>query len=1085
MNNRDQLDSGEIRRTSLVMDVAIRCTIPGCSCDCFTPTTSHQRMCNSCSHGWVSHALDKLGFRHLYNCHQMELVQSCIVFDVASLILYGTQAIPIRLKILLDRLFSVLQHDEVLNVLQGFGWTYEDYVRGYILQDASGNVLEKWTLSTREEEPLILQQFLRFGETKAIAHRLLLQVDNDKPDQVVNLPKTDSDIRKFIERTNMVAGAAVLKQESSFTSSSAVSTSFPVVRTSRGRQLSSVSSTHSLSPSTGSPINCTSPLSISPLNKLQSMQPYDYRREKISPELRGGNEIPGLSRTTPLSSPTTSVPSASTALTNHTTTATINSDLSATDGGSEDDSKTAINLSQKGTYHFDSIYMAKKYKHLRKSANPMKRRWNPLVLSNLNTNPATGKKRVQCHVCLKTFCDKGALKIHFSAVHLREMHKCTVEGCSMMFSSRRSRNRHSANPNPKLHTPTFRRKFNPHDGRSANPYPNYSSSAFISLNNSVLSTSNTQDTDGDATRLQDSSQIPSCATISNEILVSSQSQISLSKPGEETGVLPLNKKHRPEENEKNSGHNNEGINLSMKENSPFVNTGVHKRKSLKPTRCAVTSDDEMQYVSTEETSSETFMDQGDENEDNDLLESKSEDGYSDTHDDFKDEEFYKDKIMKKDTTQDNFMQELAPSLPIKTTPKDNIQDIAVTTVEEPKHSELNRMYSEISENPLRHLESLSMSPFTNIVTTSTRSLASKSLSTSGGISFHAPGLGLAAPMVPEKIFNQNNTTLQIPSASSINTTLGSQGQTFIDQDSNPDSEQHFPLLTGYRDSGSLDIPVDKENPRRCIACGKIFQNHFGVKTHYQNVHLKLMHKCTVEGCNAAFPSKRSRDRHSANLNLHRKLLSTSSDKVSPFLEKNSIYPYHASVLRDDFFSRMYDPQALPLNFADLYPGRIPTCGPESLITNPAFAVGSLSHVLPFHPAFMPPTNSTALSEGITGILGINGRNTSPSPLVTSPDRQTKPKSPKSNHQRNSSSVTLDEELLPDAEGQYICEFCQRKFQDSISIKEHYENNHVEKLLLCTVDNCGKAFLTKKARNCHTHEDSVLNVVRTISTIPVS
>ena len=38
-------------------------------------------------------------------------------------------------------------------------------------------------------------------------------------------------------------------------------------------------------------------------------------------------------------------------------------------------------------------------------------------------SPTTGKKRVQCNVCLKTFCDKGALKIHFSAVHLREMHK--------------------------------------------------------------------------------------------------------------------------------------------------------------------------------------------------------------------------------------------------------------------------------------------------------------------------------------------------------------------------------------------------------------------------------------------------------------------------------------------------------------------------------------------------------------------------------------------------------------------------------------------------------------------------------------
>ena len=115
---------------------------------------------------------------------------------------------------------------------------------------------------------------------------------------------------------------------------------------------------------------------------------------------------------------------------------------------------------------------------------------------------------MQCNVCLKTFCDKGALKIHFSAVHLREMHACSVEGefkgtfwgknlgnnlekfgnnfgedililcpcnnflfflhsgCNMMFSSRRSRNRHSANPNPKLHTPHLRRKISPHDGRT-------------------------------------------------------------------------------------------------------------------------------------------------------------------------------------------------------------------------------------------------------------------------------------------------------------------------------------------------------------------------------------------------------------------------------------------------------------------------------------------------------------------------------------------------------------------------------------------------------------------------------------------
>ncbi len=84
------------------------------------------------------------------------------------------------------------------------------------------------------------------------------------------------------------------------------------------------------------------------------------------------------------------------------------------------------------------------------SGESAKRRRPDLSQQGVLISP-NGKKRVQCHVCMKTFCDKGALKIHFSAVHLREMHKCTVHGCNMVFSSRRSRNRHSANPNPKLH----------------------------------------------------------------------------------------------------------------------------------------------------------------------------------------------------------------------------------------------------------------------------------------------------------------------------------------------------------------------------------------------------------------------------------------------------------------------------------------------------------------------------------------------------------------------------------------------------------------------------------------------------------
>lgn len=79
-------------------------------------------------------ALDKLGVRHLFSNSAPEPVQPNAAFDIASLVLYGCSALPIRLKILLDRLFSVLLKDQVVQVLHGFGWTPIDYARGYILQ---------------------------------------------------------------------------------------------------------------------------------------------------------------------------------------------------------------------------------------------------------------------------------------------------------------------------------------------------------------------------------------------------------------------------------------------------------------------------------------------------------------------------------------------------------------------------------------------------------------------------------------------------------------------------------------------------------------------------------------------------------------------------------------------------------------------------------------------------------------------------------------------------------------------------------------------------------------------------------------
>ncbi|KAJ8951940.1 hypothetical protein NQ318_013606 [Aromia moschata] len=136
---------------------------------------------------------------------------------------------------------------------------------------------------------------------------------------------------------------------------------------------------------------------------------------------------------------------------------TINSEE---DDDGDENSHSALNLSRDR----DSLKSPRHTRVLpgRKPSTPTKRQWGspglPLNLGTQFINPRHGEKA-------------RALKIHFSAVHLREMHKCTVEGCNMMFSSRRSRNRHSANPNPKLHSPHLRRKISPHDGRSSQSHP--------------------------------------------------------------------------------------------------------------------------------------------------------------------------------------------------------------------------------------------------------------------------------------------------------------------------------------------------------------------------------------------------------------------------------------------------------------------------------------------------------------------------------------------------------------------------------------------------------------------------------------
>lgn len=58
-----------------------------------------------------------------------------------------------------------------------------------------------------------------------------------------------------------------------------------------------------------------------------------------------------------------------------------------------------------------------------------------------------GGSPITCHICQKVYSNKGTFRAHYKTVHLRLLHKCKVPGCDTSFSSVRSRNRHSQNPN--------------------------------------------------------------------------------------------------------------------------------------------------------------------------------------------------------------------------------------------------------------------------------------------------------------------------------------------------------------------------------------------------------------------------------------------------------------------------------------------------------------------------------------------------------------------------------------------------------------------------------------------------------------
>lgn len=110
--------------------------------------------------------------------------------------------------------------------------------------------------------------------------------------------------------------------------------------------------------------------------------------------------------------------------------------------------------------------------------------------------------------------------------------------------------------------------------------------------------------------------------------------------------------------------------------------------------------------------------------------------------------------------------------------------------------------------------------------------------------------------------------------------LSTRGSGHSSWDSDAGSEEGLPLedsdescdgLTAGQATSPGAQQLHSSSPITCHVCQKVYSNKGTFRAHYKTVHLRLLHKCKVPGCDTTFSSVRSRNRHSQNPNLHRNL----------------------------------------------------------------------------------------------------------------------------------------------------------------------------------------------------------------------
>lgn len=273
------------------------------------------------------------------------------------------------------------------------------------------------------------------------------------------------------------------------------------------------------------------------------------------------------------------------------------------------------------------------------------------------------------------------------------------------------------------------------------------------------------------------------------------------------------------------------------------------------------------------------------------------------------------------------------------------------------------------------------------------------------------------------------------------------------------------------DSGVADLKSvdDGELDRKCQTCNKSFQTHFTVRSLSLQTGDgcptgggRMNHVCMVDGCNAAFPSKRSRDRHSANMNLHRRLLSTHLPVAQG---AGAVGQETCGLSSSGSAGGMMSVGAVDKRGEG-------SCGSD---TEPSFytalnlsKTAASSVEVGGSRGSQDPDDVVSSSGGGLALIGMGGAGG----LGGCAGGKSRPQSVDMDDSRSGIDSPPPMPSTDGSGGTVTCHICQDAFKDNLALKEHQERSHPKETYRCTVSGCDKIFSTRKSRNRHSQNENL-------------